>query len=159
MFYPDDRIALFIDGPNTYGATREIECMFDFSKVLKHFNPTRAFYYSSVNEDAALKPLLDFLAYNGFTVRAKSDRVYDNRTVRANLGIELAIDAITISERIDHMVIFSGDSDYAPLVAEMQRRGVRVSVFSVLKMTSDELRRVCDEFYDLKDFTVTFGRG
>ena len=69
------------------------------------------------------------------------------------MDIELAVDAMELTNYIDQMVLFSGDGDFRSLVAAVQRRGVRVTVVSTIAtqppMIADELRRQADVFIDL----------
>lgn len=164
MFYKDERLALFIDGPNLYGAAKSLGLDMDYKGLRAEFSRrgklVRASYYTTLLEDedySPLRPLVDFLTYNGFNTVTKSAKEYTdsmgNRKVKGNMDIELAIDAMELASRVDHIVIFSGNGDFAPLVASLQRRGVRVSVVSTLKsqppMVSDAMRRQADNFMEL----------
>src|SRR4029077_6246161 len=109
------------------------------------------------------RSLVDWLDYNGFTVLAKPTKEFDDgegrRKTRRNIGVELAVDALEISDRIDHIVLFSGDGDLRALVEAVQRRGVRVTVVSTIRtrppMVADELRRQADAFLELDDFKAS----
>lgn len=170
MIYEEERIAIFIDGANAYASTRSLEWAIDWGKVLKHFQSkayvNRAFYYTGLPVDTEkltnLRTLTDWLDYNGFTVRTKQDREYRNgngdRVIRADLAVELTVDAMRLKDKIDHMILFSGDGDYAPLLEEMQRNGIRVTVFGSEGMTADILRRIADRFENLADFEKLFKR-
>ena len=69
---------------------------------------------------------------------------------------------LELAPKADQFVLFSGDSDFAYLLAAVQRRGVRVTVVSTLKsqppMASDDLRRQADSFVDLADLSDIIGR-
>ena len=120
----------------------------------------------SENADQSVRSLLDWLDYNGFTVLAKPTKEFDDgegrRKIKRNIGVELAVDALEISDRIDHLVLFSGDGDLRALVEAVQRRGVRVTVVSTIRtrppMVADELRRQADAFLELDDFKASIGR-
>src|SRR4028119_147331 len=167
------RTALFIDGANLYAATKSLGFDIDYKRLLKEYqgrdNLIRAFYYTAMIEDqeySSIRPLIDWLDYNGYRVVTKPAKEFvdsaGRRKVKGNMDIELAIDALELSPYIDHMVLFSGDGDFRSLVEAMQRRGVRVSVVSTIStqppMVADELRRQADEFVDLSQLVARIGR-
>lgn len=173
MFYKDERIALFIDGSNFYAASRSLELDIDFKSLRAEFlrrgKLLRAYYYTAIldsDEFSPLRPLVDWLNYNGFTLVTKPAKEYTdsmgNRKVKGNMDIELAVDAMAIASNVDHIVLFSGDGDFVPLVEYLQRKGARVSVVSTIKsqpaMLSDALRRQADNFIELDDLRETIGR-
>ena len=172
-FLPDERIALFIDGANLYSASRNLGFDVDYRSLLETFRKQghliRAYYYSAIldtEEYSPLKPLTDWLAYNGYSLVTKPAREYTDsygrRRIKGNMDIELAIDMMELAPRIDHAVLFSGDSDFRRLVEAVQRTGVRVSVVSSVRtsppMVADELRRQADQFLELADIAASFTR-
>lgn len=167
------RIALFIDGANLYATTKSLGFDIDYRRLLKEFHGrgylVRAFYYTALVEEqeySSIRPLIDWLDYNGYRVVTKPTKEFvdsaGRRKVKGNMDIELAIDALELAGYIDHMVLFSGDGDFRSLVEAMQRRGVRVSVVSTVAtqppMIADELRRQADEFIDLVQLLSKIGR-
>lgn len=165
-FYAQERVALFIDGANLYSAARSLGFEIDYRRLLEHFRKEahliRAFYYTALVEDAdysPLRPLIDWLDYNGYTMVTKPAKEYTDangrRRFKSNMDIELAIDMMDLAPHIDHAVLFSGDGDFRRLVEAVQRRGVRVSVVATTKsqppMVADELRRQADTFVELQD--------
>ena len=172
-FYPTDRIALFIDGANLYAATKALGFDIDFRRLLDEFGRrgvlVRASYYTAVLEDqeySPLRPLVDWLDYNGFSVVTKPAKRFTdaNGAVRTkgNMDIEIAVDMMELAPHLDHMVLFSGDGDFRRLIESVQRRGVRVTVVSTVKsqppLVADELRRQADAFVDLNDLVAMIGR-
>ena len=172
-FDADDRIALFIDGPNLYAAAKSLGFDIDYKNLLETFRNqgrlVRAYYYTALAEDqeySPIRPLIDWLDYNGYTMVTKSAREYTDSTGRrrykGNMGIELAVDMMEIAPRIDHAVLFSGDGDFRQLLEAVQRRGVRVTVVSTFRaqspMVSDELRRQADTFLELQDLSKDIAR-
>jgi len=162
--YPEERTALFIDGANLYSAARSLNFDIDYRKLLDYFrNNTylkRAFYYTALMEDqeySPIRPLIDWLDYNGFTMITKPTKEFTDSTgrrkIKGNMDIELAVDALEMAEHVDHIILFSGDGDFRRLVESLQRRGVRVTVVSTIRtqppMVADELRRQADQFVDL----------
>jgi uncharacterized LabA/DUF88 family protein len=167
------RTAIFIDGANLYATTKALGFDIDYKKLLKDFqsreNLLRAFYYTAMIEDqeySSIRPLIDWLDYNGYRVVTKPVKEFTDsmgrRKYKGNMDIELAIDAFELSAHIDHMILFSGDGDFRSLVEAMQRRGVKVTVISTIQtqpaMISDELRRQADEFVDLASLAGRIGR-
>jgi uncharacterized LabA/DUF88 family protein len=172
-FYPTDRIALFIDGANLYSAARSLGLDIDFKKLLDEFRKRgvliRAYYYTALAEDqdySPIRPLVDWLDYNGFTVVTKPAREFTDsqgrKRWRGDMDMEIAVDMLEMASHADHVVLFSGDGDFRPLVEAVQRKGVRVTVVSTVKsqptFASDDLRRQCDSFVDLADLAAIIGR-
>ena len=172
-FYPDERVALFIDGANLYGTAKALGFDIDYKRLLGFFRKRarliRAIYYTALLEDAEyspVKPLIDWLDYNGYRVVTKPAKEFTDsmgrRRIKGNMDIELAIDVMQLAESLDHVVLFSGDGDFRSLVAAVQARGRRVSVVSTLTtrppMIADDLRRQTDQFIDLADLRDEIGR-
>ncbi len=171
--YPTDRLALFIDGANLYSATKALNADIDFKKMVDAFREkavlVRAHYYTAVTEGeefSPIRPLIDFLGYNGFSMVTKpvkrfTDAQGHTRT-KGNMDIEIAVDMLELAPTIDHAILFSGDGDFRRLVQAVQAKGVRVTVVSTLKsqppMIADELRRQADDFVELADLLQDYGR-
>nr|WP_297492218.1 NYN domain-containing protein [Acidocella sp.] len=168
-----ERTALFIDGANLYAATRSLSFDIDYRRLLDYFgtktNLLRAYYYSALLETedySPLKPLTDWLAYNGYSLVTKPAKEFTDaqgrRRIKGNMDIELAIDMLELAPHMDHAILFSGDSDFRRLAEAVQRKGVRVSVVSTIKtsppMIADELRRQADQYIELADIAVEFTR-
>jgi uncharacterized LabA/DUF88 family protein len=172
-FYPEERIALFIDGANLYATSKSLGFDIDYKRLLSHFRQkgrlVRALYYTALAEDqeySSIRPLIDWLDYNGFTMVTKPTKEFTDvtgrRKVKGNMDIELAVDAMRLADNLDHIVLFSGDGDFKCLVSALQQMGKRVSVVSTLQsqppMVADELRRQSDQFIDLADLENFIGR-
>ncbi len=172
-FYPTDKIALFIDGANLYSAARGLNFDIDYKKLLDEFRKRgiliRAYYYTAIVEDqeySPIRPLVDWLDYNGFTLVTKTAREYTDATgrkrFRGDMDIEIAVDMLEMAAHADHLVLFSGDGDFRRLVEAVQQKGVRVTVVSTVKsqppLASDDLRRQCDTFVELADLASIIGR-
>ncbi len=168
-----ERIALFIDGANLYATAKSLGFDIDYKRLLKEFQSrgrlVRAFYYTALVEDqeySSIRPLIDWLDYNGYAVVTKPTKEFvdslGRRKVKGNMDIELAVNAMEMADHIDHMVLFSGDGDFRSLIEAMQRKGVRCSVVSTITthppMVADELRRQADEFVDLIHLASKVGR-
>jgi uncharacterized LabA/DUF88 family protein len=165
---PSDKVVIFIDGANLYSASRGLNFDIDYRRLLNLFRSKcrliRAFYYTALNDEekfSPIKPLVDWLDYNGYTMITKPTKEFTDtmgrRRVKGNMDIELAIDMLEAANvGVDHMFLFSGDGDFRRLVEAVQRRMVRVTVVSTLRstppMASDDLRRQADRFIDLMEF-------
>jgi len=166
IFYKEERLALFIDGANLYAAARALGFDIDYKRLLELFAKKgrliRAFYYTTLFEDqeySPIRPLIDWLDYNGYTMVTKPIKEFTDsqgrRKTKGSVDIDLAIDALEMADKVDHVLLFSGDGDFRRLVEAIQRRGVRVTVVSTIKaqppMVADELRRQADNFIELND--------
>jgi uncharacterized LabA/DUF88 family protein len=173
MFDPREKIALFIDGANLYATSRALGFDIDYRKLLESFHKRgyllRAYYYTALVEDqeySSIRPLIDWLDYNGYKVVTKPAKEFTDaagrRKIKGNMDIELTIDALELSDVVDHYVIFSGDGDFRTLVEALQRRGRKVSIVSTMSsqppMISDDLRRQADYFIDLASLKGDVGR-
>ena len=174
-FYPTERLALFIDGANLYSQAKALGFDIDYRKLLDEFRKRgvliRAYYYTALAESgddfSPLRPLVDWLDYNGFTLVTKPAREFTDREGRkrwrGDMDMEIAVDMMEMAQAsADHLVLFSGDGDFRALVEAVQRKGVRVTVVSTVKsqppMASDDLRRQCDTFVELADLSGIIGR-
>ncbi|GAB1581462.1 MULTISPECIES: NYN domain-containing protein [Phyllobacteriaceae] len=173
MFDSREKIALFIDGANLYAASKTLGFDIDYRKLLKAFQKRgyllRAYYYTALVEDqeySSIRPLIDWLDYNGYRVVTKAAKEFTDsagrRKVKGNMDIELTVDAMQLTDTVDHFVIFSGDGDFRSLVEALQRKGRKVSIVSTLTtqppMISDDLRRQADHFIDLASLKSEIGR-
>jgi uncharacterized LabA/DUF88 family protein len=173
MFYQNERIAIFIDGVNLHGMSKALSFDIDFKKLRDSFAKKgrlmHARYYTTILESedfSPIKPLVDWLDYNGYIVSSKLARDFTDgsgrRKVKGTMNVEMAVDALTLSANIDHLVLISGDGELRSAVEALQRQGVRVSVCSSLKtnppMVSDDLRRQADHFIEFADLEETVGR-
>jgi uncharacterized LabA/DUF88 family protein len=173
VFYPQERIGLFIDGSNLYAAARALNFDIDYKRLLNVFaakgHLIRAFYYTALVEDqeySPIRPLIDWLDYNGYTMVTKPTKEFTDasgrRKIKGNMDIELAIDVMEMAEHLDHIVLFSGDGDFRRLVEAVQRRGTRVTVVSTVRsqppMVADELRRQADTFIELQELQPSISR-
>lgn len=172
-FYQDERVAVFIDGSNLYAAARSLNFDIDYRKLLELFRQSarliRATYYTALIEDqeySPIRPLVDWLDYNGFKLVTKPAKEFTDSTgrrkVKGNMDIEVAVDMLEMSDRMDHAVLFSGDGDFRCLVEALQRRGIRVTVVSTIRtsppMVADELRRQADIFVELESMIPQIAR-
>jgi len=168
-----NKLALLIDGPNLHATAKTLGFDIDYKRLLMEFQSRgtllRALYYTAIIEDqeySSIRPLIDWLDYNGYTVVTKAAKEFTDgsgrRRIKGNMDIELAVDAMELAEHVDQMVLFSGDRDFRSLVERVQRRGVHVTVVSTISsqppMIADDLRRQADVFIDLADLPSKISR-
>jgi len=173
VIYPQEKIGLFIDGSNLYAAARALGFDIDYKNLLELFSSKgqliRAYYYTALMEDQEylpIRPLVDWLDYNGYTMVTKPTKEFTDsmgrRKIKGNMDMEIAIDVLEMAEHLDHVILFSGDGDFRRLVDAVQRRGVRVTVVSTFRssppMLADELRRQADTFIELSDLAPQIAR-
>jgi uncharacterized LabA/DUF88 family protein len=165
-FFDAERTAMFIDGASLYTASRNLGFDVDYSLLIDMFRDrtdlVHACYYSAIletDEYSPLKPLTDWLAYNGYIVKTKPAREYTDaggrRRVKGNIDIELAVDMLDLAPHIRHVVLVSGDTEFRALIESVQRKGVKVTVVSTVQssppLAADDLRRQANFFIDLAD--------
>jgi uncharacterized LabA/DUF88 family protein len=173
LFHPDDRVAVFIDGANLYQAAKALGFDIDYKRLLKTLASEsrfiRAYYYTALldeQEYSPIRPLVDWLDYNGYTMVTKPLKEFTQSTGRrkykGNMDVEITVDVMEMSSHVDHVVLISGDGDFRRLVEAVQRRGVRVTVVSTIRtqppMVADELRRQADFFLDLSELQGRIAR-
>lgn len=171
--HENERLVLLIDGPYLHVMSKALGIEVDFKRLLALFRSkgrlVRALYYSPEIEEqefSAVRPLLDWLAYNGFAVISKPVKHFSDahgvRKLKGSMNIQIAVDAMRLADAVDHIVLISGDSDFKPLVAMLQEKGKRVSIVSTLAtqpaMVADELRRQADQFVDMADMEALICR-
>ena len=169
-----EKTALFIDGSNFYAATRLLNMDIDYARLHQYFsldaNLIRAYYYTALPEDqefSPLRPLIDWLDYNGFAVVSKLTREFTDpetgkKRTKGNMDMELALDMLKLAPHIDHAILFSGDGDFCRLLEDVQGIGVRVTVVSTTKtsppMAADSLRRMADVFIEIDNIRDQIAR-
>lgn len=168
-----ERVGVFVDGANLYHTSRALGFEVDFAAMLDFFGRStylvRAFYYTALVETedySPLRPLTDWLAYNGWQVVTKPAKQQSDPAgrprLKGNMDVEIAVDMLELAPRLDHAVLFSGDGDFRRLVEAVQRMGVRVTVVSTVRsqppMIADELRRQADAFLELADVAPDLAR-
>ena len=172
-FNPQERIALFIDGANLYAAARSLGFDIDYKRLREEFagkgRLIRALYYTALVEDqeySPIRPLVDWLDYNGYTLVTKPAKEFTDamgrRKVKGDMDIEIAVDMLELSGVLDHVVLFSGDGDFRRVIEAVQSKGVLVTVVSTIRsqppMIADELRRQADYFIELQELEPLIAR-
>jgi uncharacterized LabA/DUF88 family protein len=172
---PDDRTAVFIDGANLYKTSKTLGFDIDYRALLARLRRetrlVRAHYYTAVQEDkdadySPLRPLIDWLDYNGFAMRTKPAREFTGqdgrKRYRGNTDIELAVDMVLMAPKLDCIVLFTGNGDFRHAVQKAQEQGARVICVSTINsqppLAADEIRRQADLFVDLTELEGVIAR-
>lgn len=164
--YPEEKLAIFIDGANLYAAAKSLDFDMDYGRLLMWASSQgrliRAFYYTTLIENeeySPIRPLVDWLDYNGYRMVTKQVKEFTDvngrKKFKGSMDVDLAVDMMEIADHVDHIMLFSGDGDFKRLIEAVQRRGVRVSVVGTMQstppMVADELRRQADHFIELDE--------
>lgn len=169
------KVVALIDGLSLHRSARSLGFVCDFKKLKEWLgkvcvpgaNLVRVHYYTPLEDSdqhSDLRPLVDWLDYNGFSVFEKYFVRRENGTIPfVSILPELYTDALMYTHTsISHFVLFVGDSDYAPLINALKSRGASVIVVSSLKDSNapvaDVLRRSSDSFVDLLDIANLISR-
>ncbi|ADM09726.1 hypothetical protein PB2503_08354 [Parvularcula bermudensis HTCC2503] len=172
---PDDKTAIFIDGANLYKTARNLGFDIDYKRLLQKTRAetrlVRAYYYTAMPEEreqdySPLRPLVDWLDYNGYTMMTKAAREFTDsqgrKRFRGSVDIDLALDFVEMADKVDCLVLFTGNGDFRPAIAKAQSRGCRVICVSTTAtqppMASDDIRRQADQFVDLTSLEDVIGR-
>jgi uncharacterized LabA/DUF88 family protein len=170
--YAHERVAVFIDGSNFSLTAKTLGLEVDFKRLRALLalrgELVRVYYYTVVVEDeyCSIRPLVDWLAFNGYAIRTKSVRAHldenGRRKFKSSMSVELTVDAMDMASTVDHVILFTGDGDFTRLAECLQGKGCRVTVISTVKtvppMASDALRRAADQFVDLDDIRPIISR-
>ncbi len=154
------RLAIFVDVPNILYGAESSGVRLNWGKVadfLSHGRTlVRAIAYAPISDDPTQRnenerfvvPFLD----HGYRIATKPLKRFSGGSVKANFDVELAIDVLTMSERVDVIVLVSGDGDFRRLVEIVGARGVRIEVMAFGKSTSSDLRQVADRYIDIAQY-------
>ena len=147
-------VAVFVDVANIFYAAKAAGIDIDYVTLLKSATANRdfvrAYAYTGLDpENENQRQFHAFLARSGYKVVSKDIRKYGDGRVKANLDIELVVDMMRLAEKLDIAIVVSGDGDFAPAIAAVQQKGVRVEVISFRGNTSSDLMDVADVFIDI----------
>jgi uncharacterized LabA/DUF88 family protein len=153
------RVGIFVDVPNIVYAAERLKIAIDFGKLMEFLSRdrelVRASAYAPINDDPDaeletqrfVKPFVGL----GYRIVTKQLKRFSDGSTKANFDVELAIDVLTMSDRLDIVVLVSGDGDFRRLVELVASKGVRVEVIAFGESTAAELRAVADEYTDIRD--------
>lgn len=158
-----DRIAIFFDMSNLYFAARDMGIRIDYARLLDFLTSGRrlhrAYAYLGYNpEDESSHSFITWLKRNGFRVKTKALRRFEDGSTKANLDMELAIDLLTQAPHIDVAIVVSGDGDFVNLVDAAQNAGLRIEVAATPRQAATDLMDIADQFIDLEANVAQFAR-
>ncbi len=153
------RVGIFVDVPNVMYAAERLGVKIDFGKMLTFLvrgrELARASAYAPISDDPMarlegqrfVQPFVGL----GYRIVTKPLKRYADGSMKANFDVELAIDVLSMSDRLDIVTLVSGDGDFRRLVELVASKGVRVEVVAFGQSTASELRAVADEYTDIND--------
>lgn len=154
-----ERVAVFVDVPNIVYAADRLNIEIDWGKVLNYLTRdrqlVRATAYAPVSDDPRHRieqqKFVEPFYKLPYRILTKALKRFGNGEIKANFDVELAIDVITMADRLDVVSLVSGDGDFRRMVEIVQSKGVRVEVMAFGSSTAGELRMVCDRYIDLQN--------
>ncbi|PIR66692.1 MAG: hypothetical protein COU51_02535 [Parcubacteria group bacterium CG10_big_fil_rev_8_21_14_0_10_36_14] len=153
--HPSQRVAVLIDTQNLYYSARNLyNKKVDFKSILEDAiagrQLTRAIAYVVKTKTGEERPFFDALEKVGIETKEKELQIFFGGATKADWDVGLAIDAIVLGEKVDSIVIVSGDGDFIPLVQYLRfSKGVHVEIIAFKETTSTKLLEVVDDFIDL----------
>jgi uncharacterized LabA/DUF88 family protein len=153
------RVGIFVDVPNVMYAAERVGVTLDFGKLLAMLSRgremVRASAYAPISDDPSVRldtqRFVQPFAGHGYRIVTKPLKRYADGSMKANFDVELAMDVLTMSDRLDTVTLVSGDGDFRRLVELVESKGVRVEVVAFSQSTAAELRALADEYIDLND--------
>lgn len=160
--HKDQRVAVFVDAQNMYHSAKNLyNAHVNFSAVLKQAVSgrvlVRALAYGITSPGADEAKFLDALSKQGFELRTKDLQIFPGGAKKGDWDVGMAVDAIKIAEKVDVVVLVTGDGDFIPLVHYLQEnKGCLVELVSFLRSTSSKLINEVDDFFDLGSIEAQF---
>ncbi len=154
------RLAVFVDVPNILYAAEATDVELNWGKVAAFLSEgrtlVRAIAYAPISDDPNARTenerfVVPFLEH-GYRIATKPLKRFSGGSVKANFDVELAIDVLTMADRVDVIVLVSGDGDFRRLVEIVGSRGVRVEVMAFGQSTAQDLRVVADRYIDIAGY-------
>lgn len=150
----EQRVGVLIDVQNMYHSARNLyKARVNFGEILKTATAgrklIRALAYVVTTETGEEKAFLEALIKAGIEVKSKELQIFPGGMKKADWDVGLAVDAIQLSDKMDAIVIVTGDGDFAPLVQYLKAKGQQVEVMAFEKSASSKLKEAVDDFIDL----------
>ncbi len=157
--FKKERIALFVDSQNLYYSARMgYAAKVNYEKLLRLITENRklvkAYAYIVQPPDGDVKPFATSLERIGYIVKTKDVRTRANGSAKANWDMGIALDILGILERVDTIVLASGDGDFVPLVDFIKARNRRVEIFAFAENTAYDLKEKADKFQPLGENVI-----
>lgn len=154
--HPDQRVAILIDTQNFYHSAKNLyKSKVNFAAVVKKAlgdrKLIRALSYVVNTEGGEETAFFEALEKVGIEIKTKDLQIFYGGAKKADWDVGLAIDAIKLAQKVDAIIIASGDGDFIPLVEYVQNQGCQVEVITFGRSASSRLREVVDDFIDLDE--------
>ncbi|MBS3816725.1 MAG: NYN domain-containing protein [Candidatus Thermoplasmatota archaeon] len=154
--YKDQRVGIFVDVQNMYYSARNVYSnKVDFESLLKKAQQnrkvTRAVAYAIESETPDEANFFDLLEEIGFEVKKKPLKEYYGGAKKGDWDMGIAIDALKMSDKLDVVVLVTGDGDFTHLVHHLKASGVRVEVMAFEESASKELKEAANNFLDMSE--------
>jgi uncharacterized LabA/DUF88 family protein len=151
---PNQRVGVFIDVQNLYYSAKNLyKSKVNFVKILEDAiagrQLIRAIAYVVRAEEPLEQTFFDALEKAGFEVKVKDIQIFPGGVKKADWDVGVAIDMIRLSNKLDVMVLVSGDGDYVPSAEFLRNQGHLVEAMAFGPSTSNKLSSAVDDFIDL----------
>ena len=153
--HKDQRVGVFVDAQNMYHSAKNLyNAKVNYKEVLKTVVAgrvlIRAIIYVIKTESGEEKTFFDALSKLGFEVKEKDLQIFAGGAKKADWDVGLAIDTIKLADKLDVVILVSGDGDYIPMVEYLKiNKGCRVEAIAFGETTSAKLIEAVDDFTDL----------
>ncbi len=155
--HSEQRVGVFVDTANMYHSAKNIyKANVNFGEILQEVvdgrKLIRAIAYVVKSEGDQESSFFDALDKQGFEVKQKDLQVFAGGMKKADVDVDLAVDTIKLADKLDSIIIISGDGDYTPLVTYLkENKGCLVEIAAFGQTTSSKLVAEADDFLDLSD--------
>lgn len=151
----DQRVGIFVDVQNLYYSAKNLyQARVNFEELLRRAvnerQLIRAMAYVISADNADESKFFDVLRYIGFEVRQKELQSFWGGKVKGDWDVGITIDAVKMSEKLDVVVLVTGDGDFLPLVEYLQFKGIMVELIGFGRTTSNRLIDQADGFIDME---------
>ena len=159
--HPNQRVAVQVDAQNLYHSAQSVYSRnIDYSTLLEKAvadrELTRAIAYVIRAHSPEEESFFDALEEIGFETKIKEIKTYGDGSKKADWDVGMSLDAVTLANHVDTIVLCTGDGDFSRLCSHLRHEGVRVEVMGFAESTADELETAADNFVDLSEREETF---
>lgn len=152
--YTEQRIAVLIDVQNMYHSAKNLyKAKVNFKEILKAAvfdrKIVRAIAYVIKTESGEETAFFEALSKIGLETKSKDLQIFSGGFKKGDWDVGITIDAIQLSDKIDGLILVTGDGDFIPLVKYLQAKAVQVEVIAFAESSSKKLIEAADDFIDL----------
>jgi uncharacterized LabA/DUF88 family protein len=159
--HPNQRVAVLADSQNLYHTaqsmyTRNIDYAALLEEAISDRELTRAIAYVIRADAPEEESFFDALVDIGFETQIKDIKTFADGSKKADWDVGICLDAITLANHVDTIVLCTGDGDFTRLCHHLKHEGVRIEVVCFAESTADELVEAADSFVDMSEETDRF---